>query len=77
MADLVLKVETRAENGKSSARANRRDGLTPAILYGGSLKPVSVALETREVQKALNAGQILSKMITIQHKKEKTACHRS
>src|ERR1041384_4186034 len=44
---LVLKAERRDRAGKGAARATRRDGLVPAVIYGGNQDATLIALEPR------------------------------
>jgi large subunit ribosomal protein L25 len=61
MAEAVeLKVQTRARIGKSGARAVRRDGLVPGIIYGGKDEPQPIALEKKEVSKQIQTGHFQS-----------------
>lgn len=71
MSGICLDVVVREETGTGSARAARRDGAVPAVIYGGELAPVAVALRKNEVLKAINSGQFLANMIEISHKGEK------
>jgi len=70
MSDIVLSVEVRERTGTGGARETRRNGFVPGVLYGGDKGPVSIALKNNEVQKAINSGQFLASMITIEHKGE-------
>ncbi len=67
MSDIVLNVEVRERTGKGGARQARRDGLVPAVLYGGKADPVAISLKHNELLKAINSGKFLSNMITIEH----------
>lgn len=71
MADICLNVEVRENTGTGNARAVRRDGMVPGILYGGDLGNVPIALKGNEVSKAINSGEFLNHTITIEHKGEK------
>jgi len=70
MSDIVLSVEVRERTGTGGARETRRNGFVPGVLYGGDKGPVSIAMKNNEVQKAINSGQFLASMITIEHKGE-------
>ena len=70
MSDIVLSVEVRERTGKGSARQTRRDGRVPGVLYGGELGPVAISLKDNELRKAINSGQFLANMITIEHQGE-------
>lgn len=71
MSGICLDVTVRDNTGTGAARAARRDGNVPAVIYGGELKPVAVSLRKNEVLKALNSGQFLSNMIEISHEGKK------
>lgn len=44
--------EARAKAGKGAARAVRREGLVPAVIYGDNQQPVLLALSEKELVKA-------------------------
>lgn len=67
MSDIVLKVDVREDSGKGAARAVRRDGKVPGVIYGGDQGPVSIAFERNALIKAMNAGNLLAHMIDIEH----------
>ena len=71
MAEIVLNVELRDGAGTGSARAARRSGLVPGVLYGGDKDPVAVAVKTNEFRKALYTGKLLGHLVTLQHGDEK------
>jgi large subunit ribosomal protein L25 len=70
MSTIVLSVEKRESTGTGPARAVRREGLVPGVLYGGSLGPVSISLQLNELKKAINRGGLRSHMIQIDNKGE-------
>ena len=67
MADIVLNVEVRDTVGTGAARAARRDGKVPGVLYGGSRGPVSIAVRSNEFRKALYSGKLLGHLVTLRH----------
>ena len=68
MADtLRLNVTVREQTGTGNARAVRRAGGVPGVIYGGEEGSVAVALRQNEVLKAINSGQFLGSMIEIVH----------
>ena len=71
MSGICLDVTVREETGTGAARAARRSGNVPGVIYGGDIGPVPIALRQNEVLKALNSGQFLANMIEISHKGEK------
>jgi large subunit ribosomal protein L25 len=55
MANVVtIEAETRARAGKGAARATRRGGKVPGVIYGGKQEPSLIALEPREVMRELH-----------------------
>lgn len=71
MADIVLNVEVRDRTGTGGARAARREGLVPGVLYGGGKDPVAVAVRNNEFRKALYSGKLVGHVVTLAHKGEK------
>jgi large subunit ribosomal protein L25 len=54
MANVVtMEAEVRARAGKGAARATRRAGLVPAVIYGAHEAPSLIALQPREVVREL------------------------
>jgi large subunit ribosomal protein L25 len=70
MADIVLNVEVRERTGTGGARAVRRQGLVPGVLYGGELGPVPIAVRANEFRKALYTGKLLGHLVTLKHGEE-------
>ena len=62
-----LAVEVRDTTGTGSAREARRNGLVPAVIYGGDEPSVALTLKFNEVIKVLNAGDLLGSMIELVH----------
>jgi large subunit ribosomal protein L25 len=71
MAEIVLNVEVRESAGTGNARATRRAGLVPGVLYGGDKDPVSVTIKANEFRKALYTGKLLGHLVTLQYGAEK------
>ena len=67
MADIVLNVEVRDTVGTGAARAARRDGKVPGVLYGGPTGPVAIAVRSNEFRKALYSGKLLGHLVTLRH----------
>ena len=67
MAEIVLNVEVRENTGTGGARAARREGKVPGILYGGKLGPVPVSVRANEFRKALHSGKLLGHVVTLKH----------
>jgi large subunit ribosomal protein L25 len=60
-----LKASARNRVGKGSARALRREGNIPAVIYGDKQPPLSIVLDTKEVSKKLHGGGFLTHVATI------------
>jgi large subunit ribosomal protein L25 len=73
MADIVLNVEVRDNAGTGAARAARRDGKVPGVLYGGPRGPVAIAVRSNEFRKALYSGKLLGHLVTLSHGGENQA----
>ncbi|MCL4145088.1 UNVERIFIED_CONTAM: hypothetical protein GTU68_051313, partial [Idotea baltica] len=67
---IVFNVNVRERIGKGGAREARREGLVPAVLYGGDEAPVAISLKSGEVQKAIETGQFLSSTANLIHNGE-------
>ncbi|UUX51268.1 50S ribosomal protein L25/general stress protein Ctc [Nisaea acidiphila] len=67
MSDVIeLSAQTRDRVGKGSARAARRAGLIPAVIYGDKKDPVSVTLEERTLTKQLHQSGFFSTLIDLE-----------
>ena len=60
-----LKAQARSGVGKGAARALRREGLIPAVIYGDKKAPLPIAISYNEAMKAIYAGGFLSHIITV------------
>jgi large subunit ribosomal protein L25 len=61
MAEAVeLKAWARDRTGKGGARAVRREGRIPGIVYGDKEKPQNIALESKAISKQLQTGHFQS-----------------
>nr|WP_321986837.1 50S ribosomal protein L25/general stress protein Ctc [uncultured Lichenicoccus sp.] len=49
----TIEASARAKAGKGAARATRRDGLVPAVIYGAKQEPTLIALDPRTVMREL------------------------
>ena len=57
MANVVnIPAESRPRAGKGAARATRRAGMVPAVVYGGHQEPTLIALDPRVVMRELHRG---------------------
>jgi large subunit ribosomal protein L25 len=51
-----IEAESREQAGKGAARATRRQGLVPAVIYGAKQEATLIALDPRDVMKELHKG---------------------
>ncbi|MFQ5566579.1 MAG: 50S ribosomal protein L25, partial [Paracoccaceae bacterium] len=66
MAEMpVIEATLREGVGKGAARAARRDGNIPGVVYGGGKAPVSINIEHKVLLKALKAGKFLTTMFNL------------
>ncbi|MFV0474720.1 MAG: 50S ribosomal protein L25/general stress protein Ctc [Pikeienuella sp.] len=66
MADMpIIEAQERAGAGKGAARQTRRDGLVPAVIYGGGKAPQSIAIKDNVLMRALKAGKFRSTLINL------------
>lgn len=61
----VFYCEVRERTGTGGARAARREGWVPGVLYGGDKRPVPIRLKQKEVMKAFVAGRMQSHLAKI------------
>lgn len=60
-----LKAQARSGVGKGAARALRREGLIPAVIYGDKKAPLPISISYNEAMKSIYAGGFLSHIITL------------
>lgn len=66
----TLSASARDRAGKGSARAARREGLVPAVIYGDKKDPLSITVVLRDLEKLLKPG-FFSHLIDIEVAGEK------
>ncbi len=66
---LVATVRDRA--GKGAARAIRKEGHVPAVIYGGKQDPQSISIEIRDLNRKLSTGKFLSTLYMVDLGSEK------
>lgn len=67
-----LKVSQRAKAGKGAARATRREGLVPAVIYGGKSEPNMIAIDPRLVMRELHSPSWRSQLYQLNVGDKKT-----
>src|SRR5437899_12794488 len=70
----TLSAARRAQAGKGAARATRRAGRVPGIIYGGDQEPLPISLEPRELSRALAKRGFLATVVEV---KVDDAVHRA
>ena len=60
-----LKAQARSGVGKGAARALRREGLIPAVIYGDKKPPLPISISYNEAMKSIYAGGFLSHVMTV------------
>ena len=68
----TIQASARAKAGKGAARATRREGLVPGVVYGGKQESTLIALDPRLVIKAIQTSGWRSRVYDIQIEGGKT-----
>ena len=66
-----LTAEARERVGKGSARAIRRNGMIPAVIYGEKKDPLAIAIPYKEVFQRIHAGGFMTTITTVNVNGEK------
>lgn len=70
MAEIILNVDVRGGVGTGNARAARRAGAVPGILYGGDKAPVAISVNEKDFKKSLYTGKLLGHLVTLKYGEE-------
>src|ERR671938_472256 len=66
MTEIVtLSAEARDRAGKGAARATRRAGRVPGVIYGDKKEPVLISLEPRALMKELHKPGFFAKLVDV------------
>jgi large subunit ribosomal protein L25 len=57
---IAMTAVSRDRAGKGNARATRRQGQVPAVIYGDNKPPVLISIDTMQVKKALHSGHFFT-----------------
>jgi large subunit ribosomal protein L25 len=71
METIEFKAEARSQVGKGSARAARRAGLVPAVIYGNKQPAVPITINANKWRQLMNKPGIFSQLINIEVNSEK------
>ena len=61
----VIEAASREGAGKGAARAARREGNVPGVVYGGGKDPVAINIKHNVLLKALKAGKFLTTLVNL------------
>src|SRR6201990_2751334 len=60
-----LKATARPNSGKGAARAERRAGSVPGVIYGNNQPPTAISVEDAELRQRILAGRFLTTIVDI------------
>jgi large subunit ribosomal protein L25 len=63
--DIIISAEQRKRVGKGAARAVRRAGRIPAVIYGDKKEPTGITLESREITRIVHQPGIFGRLLNI------------
>src|SRR5947208_10289352 len=67
MANVIeLKAVSRPKAGKGAARAVRREGRVPGVIYGDNKPPLNITLDHKELKQKIYAGHFLSTVCNLE-----------
>ena len=67
MADLItLRVEPRDQAGKGAARASRREGHVPGIIYGDGKPNELISVDPRELTRVASREGFFARLLTVE-----------
>ncbi len=67
----VLQIESRDAAGTGEARAIRRSGKIPAIVYGGKTDPANITIDPRDIMRGMNKPGFFATVIQLEGGKQK------
>ena len=67
-----IEASARAQVGKGAARAVRRQGQTPAVIYGAGAAPEAIALDANKTRQLIFGGHFLTTIFEISVEGKKT-----
>ncbi len=71
METIDIKAEVRNQVGKGSARAARRAGLVPAVIYGNKQSPIPITLDANKWRQLMHKPGIFSQLMNIEVNNDK------
>ncbi len=67
-----ISATARTQVGKGAARAVRREGRVPAVIYGAGKPPLAIAVDAKETNRLIYAGHFLTTVFEIEVDGKKT-----
>ena len=61
-----IKATLRPKAGKGAARTIRREGRTPAVIYGDNKPPLAIAVDHRDIRTKIYAGHFLTTLYDVE-----------
>jgi large subunit ribosomal protein L25 len=61
-----IRATTRAQAGKGAARAERRAGRVPGVIYGDNQPPLSISVDRAELRQRIYAGKFLTSLYDVE-----------
>jgi large subunit ribosomal protein L25 len=61
-----LKATARPKSGKGAARAERRAGRVPGVIYGNNQPPVTISVDDRDLRQRILAGRFLTTIYDVE-----------
>jgi len=61
-----LKATARPRAGKGAARAERREGRVPGVIYGDNKPPLTISLDDAELRQRIYAGRFLTTILDLE-----------
>jgi large subunit ribosomal protein L25 len=61
----TLKATARPKSGKGAARAERRAGRIPGVIYGNNQPPLTISVDDKELRQRILAGRFLTTLVDI------------
>lgn len=68
---ITIPAKNRPGTGTGSARAVRRDGNIPCVLYGAGIEPKAIQVSLRDIEKHHQTGRFTSTLVTLDLEGEK------
>ncbi len=61
----TLAASSRSQSGKGPARAARRAGLVPAVIYGNDLEPVAISVERKALEQQIHVPGFFIRLVNV------------